>query len=153
MRAITKLIIHCSATPATADIGVKEIRAWHIQRGFTDIGYHFVVRRDGTVEPGRPVAQQGAHCKAQHGNVASLGLCMVGGVRRSGARLIAEDNFTDAQWVAMTALVKSLQKQYPAIDTVLGHRDLEPRKECPSFSVRDVGGDLGWFKPRTWVSG
>lgn len=138
MRKITKIIIHCSATPPDMDIGAEEIRRWHTEgNGWSDIGYHYVIRRDGTVEPGRPVAKQGAHCAARNGNVASIGICMVGGVKRDGKRLVVEDNFTRPQWLALRKLVRELQGEFPAIDTILGHRDLDPGKACPSFSVRD----------------
>ena len=151
MRAINKLVIHCSATPPSMDIGAKEIREWHVRdNGWADIGYHFVIRRDGTVETGRPLEKQGAHAAAKNGNVASIGVCMVGGVRKQGGRLVTENNFAPAQWTALDALVKRLMKQFP-IDTLLGHRDLDPRKDCPSFSVKDAAAQRGWMKARTWV--
>lgn len=138
MRKITKLIIHCSATPPDMEIGADTIRTWHVRdNGWADIGYHWVIRRDGTVEEGRPEAMQGAHCAAGNGNKDSLGLCLVGGVRRDGKRLLVEDNFTAEQWRALKRLVRDRMRAYPAIDTILGHRDLDPGKACPSFSVRD----------------
>lgn len=138
MRAITKIIIHCSATPASMDIGASEIRTWHVRdNGWNDIGYHFVIRRDGTVETGRPIEKQGAHCAAKAGNVASIGICMVGGVKKVGGKLVAESNFTPWQWDALAVLVRKLRKQFPGIVTILGHRDLDPGKACPSFSVKD----------------
>lgn len=142
MRKINKLIIHCSATPPTMNIGVKEIRRWHVDdNGWDDIGYHFVIRRDGTLETGRPVAKQGAHCAAQNGNRASIGICMVGGVDKG---LHPENNFTPQQFATLDTLVRDLMRTYP-VDTVLGHRDLDPRKACPSFSVRDLAAGLGWM--------
>lgn len=148
MRAISKIIIHCAATPPEMDIGAKEIRDWHVKdNGWSDIGYHWVIRRDGQIEPGRPEATRGAHCAAKNGNVASIGICMVGGVKRvpdgktaSGkpkTKLVADDNFTQPQWVSLRKLVRDLHGRYPNINTVLGHRDLDPGKVCPSFSVRD----------------
>lgn len=151
MRPINKIIIHCSATPPSMDVGVKEIRQWHLERGWSDIGYHFVIRRDGTIEEGRPVAIKGAHCAAKGGNTGSIGICMVGGVRKSGTKLITENNFTGKQWLAIDALIKRLLREYPAIDTLLGHRDLESRKDCPSFSVRDAAENRGWMKPKAFV--
>ena len=136
-RKINKIIIHCSATPADMDIGAKTIRKWHVEgNGWSDIGYHWVIRRDGTIEKGRDESIKGAHCAAKNGNVASIGICMVGGVKRSGSKLLTENNFTPAQWTALEAKVRELMKKYP-IDTLLGHRDLESGKDCPSFSVRD----------------
>lgn len=137
MRSVTKLIIHCSATPPDMDIGAADIRTWHVRdNGWADIGYHWVIRRDGTLEPGRAEALKGAHCAAKQGNVASIGVCMVGGVRRDGKRLVPEDNFTKEQWLALRALVRDIESRHP-IKTILGHRDLDPGKACPSFSVRD----------------
>lgn len=154
MRLITKLIIHCSATPPSMNIGAAEIRRWHTDpkpegNGWSDIGYHFVIRRNGVVENGRPVSRKGAHCAARGGNVASIGVCMVGGVRKVGKRLVAEDNFTDQQWAALDTLVRRLMREHP-IEQLLGHRDLDPGKECPSFSVRDAALRRGWTKPRAW---
>lgn len=142
MRKISKIIIHCAATPADLDVGAAEIRQWHTLpppkgNGWADIGYHFVIRRDGRVEDGRPLERQGAHCAAKNGNVASIGICLVGGVRRQGSKLIAEDNFTAEQWQELRRLVAAMTKRFPGIDTILGHRDLDPGKACPSFSVRD----------------
>lgn len=142
MRPITKIIMHCAATSPEMDVGVAEIRRWHIDappkgNGWADIGYHYVIRRDGHIEDGRPLSKQGAHCAARSGNVASIGICLVGGVRRQGKTLVAENNFTPAQWLALRKMVALLQQQFPAIDTILGHRDLDPGKACPSFSVRD----------------
>lgn len=150
VRKITKVILHCSATPPDMDTDVAEIRRWHVDgNGWADIGYHWVILRNGTIEAGRPEAMQGAHCAAGNGNVASIGICMVGGVRRkldaAGNQVkkngkpvfLIEDNFTAEQWNALRKLVRDLQHRFPAIDTVLGHRDLDPGKECPSFSVRD----------------
>lgn len=138
MRKISKIIIHCAATPPEMDIGAAEIRGWHTKdNGWADIGYHFVIRRSGKVEDGRPTDRQGAHCAAKSGNVASIGICLVGGVRREGGKLIAENNFTDRQWVALRKLVQDLTTRFTEINTILGHRDLDPGKACPSFSVRD----------------
>ena len=61
MRKINLIVIHCSDTYARMDIGVNEIRQWHLQRGFNDIGYHYVIRRDGAIEQGRPIEKPGAH--------------------------------------------------------------------------------------------
>ncbi len=137
------LVIHCSATPATRDIGAREIELMHRQRGFRTIGYHYVIRRDGRVEKGRPDDQPGAH--VQGFNSRSLGICLVGGVKADGKT--AEQNFTPAQYAALEALLRRLEPNYPTAK-VLGHRDLSPDrngdgrisrnewlKECPTFDV------------------
>ena len=73
-RAIDTIIVHCSATPAGRDNSAADIRRWHRQRGFSDIGYHFVVRLDGTIEAGRPLELPGAHCRGH--NLRSIGVCL-----------------------------------------------------------------------------
>ena len=75
-RETRDIVVHCSATPPKMDIGVREIRTWHIKRGFVDVGYHYVIRRDGSVETGRPHDTQGAHVRSF--NKFSVGICLVG---------------------------------------------------------------------------
>ena len=133
MRAITQLIIHCADTPAIMDIGAEEINDWHIARGWSAIGYHFVVRRDGTIEKGRDLdndgdvlEEVGAHA-AGH-NAHSLGVCMVGG--KGGF------NFTARQMRSLDFIIDDMVQRFPDIE-VLGHCDLaNVDKECPQFNVR-----------------
>tara|TARA_R110000824_G_scaffold69297_3_gene178620 strand:+ start:11611 stop:11994 length:384 start_codon:yes stop_codon:yes gene_type:complete len=113
------------------DIGAREINNWHIDRGWSGIGYHFVVRRDGTVENGRAINQVGAHCKGF--NSESIGICLVGGRGDQGQ---PEDNFTESQMETLGFLIDSLEGDYPDAD-VFGHNDLNPHKFCPSFDVHD----------------
>ena len=103
MRDIKKIIIHCSATSAEMDIGAKEIAQWHKDRGWSDIGYHFVIRRDGTIEHGRPVERPGAH--ARHHNNDSIGICLVGGINESGE---PDSNFTFDQIVSLKQAIDNL---------------------------------------------
>lgn len=150
MRRIDLIVIHCAATPPDMDIGVREIDRWHKGRGWSGCGYHHVIRRDGTVERGRPEAQVGAH--AQGHNAHSIGVCLVGGVRRQNGKLIAEDNFTPDQWVALRNLVQQLRAKYPGAK-IVGHRDLDQRKECPSFDVRTWLVNAGLHEGIEWDSG
>ena len=83
MREITKIIIHCADTPASMDIGVEEICPWHLERHFSDVGYHHIIRRDGIDDRGRPHEQTGAHVAAHNAN--SIGVCMVGGKGKNNA--------------------------------------------------------------------
>lgn len=141
------IVVHCSATFADMDVGVKEIRKWHKKRGWSDVGYHKVIRRDGTVEDGRDMADVGAHVKGK--NKTSVGICMVGGVDQRGE---AAANFTTLQYRALKVLLDELQEKYPKAK-VCGHRDLSPDKnkdgkvtkdewlkDCPSFDVADFMG-------------
>ena len=128
-RPISHLIVHCSASPASADIGVAEIRRDHIARGFTDTGYHYVIRRNGHVELGRAESQVGAHA---HGfNSKSIGICLVGGADKKGR---GEANFTPAQLTALRAMLVVLSQKYPQAQ-IVGHRDTGAKKDCPSFDV------------------
>ncbi len=130
------LAVHCSASQPNRDIGVKDIDRWHRARGFVGIGYHFVIRRDGTLEEGRPVTQRGAH--VEDWNHCSLGICLVGGV---DSKLKPENNFTPAQFDKLRSLLEMLTGKYPQAQ-VQGHRDFpHVNKACPSFDVRS------WFTP------
>lgn len=141
IRAVDFLVIHCADTYASMDIGVIDIDEWHKQRQWAGVGYHFVIRRNGVVEKGRPETIPGAHARGV--NHLSLSICMVGGKADDGG---AEDNFTPAQWTALRTLVRELIDRYPSLrdedgmPRVLGHRDLpNVSKSCPSFEVLD------WF--------
>lgn len=127
-RKIDEIIVHCSATPAGRDVSAAEIRAWHLQRGFRDIGYHYVVRTDGTVEEGRPLRQAGAHCTGH--NARSIGICYVGGC---DAAMRPADTRTPAQRESLLQLIGRLRAMYPGI-SVHGHRDYAA-KACPSFDA------------------
>jgi len=136
MRKIDAIVIHCSDTFPEMDIGVAEIRQWHLNRNWKDIGYHYCIRRNGHVEPGRPVEQQGAHCRGH--NSTSLGVCLVGGKSRAGEQAC---NFTYLQWIALSDLVIELCDQHDIVK-VLGHNQIA-NKSCPSFDVPAWRADLG----------
>jgi len=146
-REITHLIIHCSATPPSSDIGATDIDRWHRAQGWLGCGYHVVIRRDGTIETAekgnrcRPLARAGAHVGGcgPGWNKRTIGICMVGGV---DADMKPEDNFTEAQWKSLEEVVLTLLERFPSIHTIGGHRDLIARtgaspKACPSFEVAD----------------
>ena len=130
MRKITEIILHCSATAEGLDFSVRDIRAWHKAQGWADVGYHYVVRLDGTVQEGRPIDQAGAHCKGH--NAASIGICYIGGLAADGRT--PKDTRTTAQRAALRALVTRLRRQFPAA-TVHGHNEFAA-KACPCFNVR-----------------
>lgn len=132
MRVIKEIVVHCSATPPGMDIGAAEIRSWHVSgNGWSDIGYHYVVRLDGRVENGRPESRVGAHVKGYNSN--SIGVCYVGGVGEEGN---PKDTRTDCQKEQLLELLKKLKWKYPGA-RILGHRDF-PRvaKACPSFDAK-----------------
>lgn len=131
MRDINKIIIHCSATHAEMDIDVETIRRWHVElNGWSDIGYHYVIKRDGTVQTGRPLSKIGAHCRGHNKN--SIGICYVGGTLKDNT---PSDTRTKEQKKALKALVKYLQKEYPNA-TIHGHNEFTDKKACPSFNVQ-----------------
>ena len=132
MRPIRKIIVHCSATPPSMDIGAKDIDAWHKSRGWSQIGYHYVIRRDGSIEDGRPVPIIGAHARGH--NHDSIGVCLVGGVDEE-TKKIAQNNFAVAQADSLEALLDHLMQEYKDITEIIGHRDVDASKECPSFDI------------------
>lgn len=135
MRIINLIAIHCAATPPKADIGRAEIDAMHKERGWSGIGYHYVIRRDGTEEIGRLLEQVGAHAKGHNEN--SVGICLVGGVDEKGN---PDFNFTHIQMTVLSKRVNILKAEHP-IEDVCGHRDLpDVKKACPCFDVRS------WFR-------
>lgn len=130
MRTIDKIIIHCAATPEGKDFTIKDIDRWHRERGFSMIGYHYVIYRDGSVHEGRPLAMQGAHTLGH--NTTSIGICYIGGVDKDGRT--PKDTRTYAQKEALVKLVERLKLAYPEA-TVHGHNEFA-NKACPSFDVK-----------------
>ena len=134
-RKIDKIIIHCSATREGQHIDVDTIRDWHVNgRGWSDVGYHYIIYLDGTVHPGRPVERSGAHTKGQNAN--SIGICYIGGVETDGKT--PKDTRTPEQKAALDNLVFVLTDLFPA--TVHGHREFA-NKACPSFDVQAEYGN------------
>lgn len=129
MRKIDKIIVHCTATPEGRDVTVEEITRWHRARGFRTIGYHYLVRLDGTICPGRPENEIGAHCKGE--NARSVGICYAGGLASDGKT--PKDTRTAAQRASLRRLVADLRERYPGA-TVHGHREFAA-KACPCFDV------------------
>lgn len=133
MRSINRIVVHCSATDDNVDIGAAEIRKWHTDKGWSDIGYHYVIRRNGMIEVGRPLEQAGAHAEGFNAN--SIGVCLVGGVEADD-KMKAEVNYTREQWYTLAGLVQDLSERFQ-FAIVHGHRDLPGvTKACPCFDVR-----------------
>lgn len=150
MKTIDSIVIHCSATRAGQDVRAADIDKWHKERGFAMIGYNYVIDLDGTVEVGRPLSMDGAHCNTaglsgQSYNRHSIGICYVGGLDENGN---PADTRTPEQKKALANLVNKLCDEYP-ITEIIGHRDASPDrngdgvisrnewiKQCPCFDVR-----------------
>ena len=137
MRGITKIIVHCSATKPSMDIGAEEIKRWHSDpkpkgNGWSDIGYHYVTRRNGKIEKGRDIGIAGAHAYGH--NFSSIGVCIVGGIDEDGN---PEDNFATIQLSKTRKLLDFLVLTFPDAE-VVGHRDLPGvTKNCPCYDVRE----------------
>lgn len=145
----TRIIVHCSATKPDHDLTIDDVRGWHKARGWRDVGYHYFIRLDGTVEIGRPWHTQGAHVRGHNND--TLGICYAGGVNAKGK---PANTLTMQQQLALIELVKAIQLVMGPLP-VFGHRDLSPDKDgdgvvepheflkaCPSFDVIDVLGPL-----------
>lgn len=133
-RRIDEIIVHCTATREGQPKTVEQLRAEHKRRGWSDIGYHYVVTLDGGVHTGRNVNLVGAHV-AGH-NAHSIGVVYVGGIDKYGR---AKDTRTDEQRAALLSLLLELRRLYPTA-RIRGHRDCSP----------DLDGD-GQVEPSEWV--
>lgn len=130
MRKIDEIIIHCAATPEGKDFTVEDIRRWHKKRGFSDIGYHYVIYRDGSIHAGRPLDVIGAHTTGHNGT--SIGICYIGGCTVDGKK--AKDTRTPQQKAALIELVRSLKVVFN-VSKISGHNQYAA-KACPSFDVQ-----------------
>lgn len=128
-RNIKELIVHCSATPEGKDYSVDTIRQWHLQRGFSDIGYHYVIYRDGSIHIGRDESIIGAHCTGH--NSYSIGICYIGGCASDGKT--PKDTRTTEQKQSLVKLLKELKTKYPQA-SIHSHKDFT-NKACPSFDA------------------
>ena len=127
--SVRYLILHCSATRCDKDYTAEQLLRDHKTRGFRTVGYHFYIRRDGTITQHRKLLEVGAHCRPW--NRCSIGICYEGGLDGKG---LPRDTRTPAQKAALTQLLQELGRHFPAALTV-GHRDLNPQKACPSFDA------------------
>lgn len=142
-RAMDTIVIHCSATKENKDYSVEDIKKWHLQRGFNDVGYHFVIKLDGTIELGRPLNKIGAHVSGN--NTGSIGICYIGGLSSKNK---SKDTRTPQQKESLINLINVL-KTFINIKEIKGHRDyskdlnnngiiesFEYMKDCPCFDVK-----------------
>ena len=141
MRKISLIVIHCSAVTPDQESSAAQIDTWHRKRGWKfGIGYHYVIRRNGEIEPGRPEWMVGAHC--QNHNQHSIGVCYEGGLDIRGQ---PDDTRTEAQKATLRRLLEDLHRRYPHA-LIVGHHDLNPRKPCPC--INDVIGEFTDLKPK-----
>lgn len=143
-RTINEIIIHCTATKEGKNYTVAEIKNMHLARGFSDVGYHYIIDINGKLDFGRPVDIVGAHCSGH--NAHSIGICYIGGLDANNK---PKDTRTAKQKDALNELIRSLKGLYPTAK-ILGHRDTSPDlngnglvekfewiKVCPCFNVKD----------------
>ncbi len=129
LREISKIIVHCTATPEGRHTTVEDVRRWHLDRGWSDIGYHFLVYLDGSVHEGRPLEIQGAHCRGQNKN--SIGIAYVGGIDKVNFK--PKDTRTEEQKEALVDMLEFFKIAHPEA-VIYGHRDFA-NKACPSFDA------------------
>ncbi|MDO4801723.1 MAG: N-acetylmuramoyl-L-alanine amidase [Prevotellaceae bacterium] len=134
-RKITRLIVHCTATPEGKHFTVDNVRKWHKQQGWSDIGYHYLIYLDGTIAEGRDINLVGAHTTGY--NTGSIGICYVGGLAATvpddSSLGKSKDTRTDAQKKSLRALLAQLKAMY-GNPTIYGHRNFA-KKDCPSFNA------------------
>ncbi len=143
MRKITEIIVHCTATQEGVPVTVEQINKWHKQRGWSGIGYHYVIDLEGNIHKGRSVEIMGAHAKGH--NLHSIGVVYVGGLDKN---MKPKDTRNELQKVALIKLLEDLKTKYPTA-VILGHRDTSPDlnkngiieqsewiKMCPCFDAK-----------------
>lgn len=131
---IDEVIIHCSATRPSMDTSASDVHDWHLARGWRGIGYHYVIKRDGTIEEGRSLAMRGAH--TMNHNNRSVGVCMIGGLAENGE---PSGLYTALQWRSLRRLVRWLMETFDC--QVSGHNKYA-NKACPSFDVSEWIGKV-----------
>ena len=129
MRLVKEIIIHCSATREEQQVSVDTIRDWHLAKGWNDIGYHFYIDLDGTINKGRDIDKIGAHCKGRNRN--SIGICYCGGVEADGKT--PKDTRTQEQKDSLLHVLKTLKAMYPEA-VIYSHNEFA-NKACPSFDA------------------
>lgn len=130
-RTIKEIIVHCTATPEGRVETVQSIRNMHKAKGWSDIGYHYLIGLNGERWEGRNVNLIGAHCEGHNSN--SIGVCYVGGVDK---KMQAKDTRTEKQKYALVALLNDLRKLYPKAK-IYGHHDFNKGKSCPCFDAKN----------------
>ena len=137
MLKFSKITVHCSATKPSMGTTAEDIKRWHVEdNGWSDIGYHYVIERNGLTSNGRPIEEVGAHVKGH--NVGNIGVCLVGGMSEDGK---PEFNFNKTQMDCLKLLLRHLKEKYGYDIEVLGHNDLDPDKTCPNFNVKAWWGE------------
>jgi len=135
------MTIHCSATTPEMDWDIKDIRRVHVkENGWSDVGYHFFIKRDGTIQPGRPLNRDGAHVKGE--NLNNLGVCLSGGMVRKGRQLVNDSGpnmYTENQWASLFSIAKVYAFSSSAgLGSIRNHYDLDKSKTCPNINAASI---------------
>jgi N-acetylmuramoyl-L-alanine amidase len=134
-RKINRIILHCSATQEGKDFNAKDIDRWHRERGWSGIGYHYVIKLDGTIEVGRDIIKIGSHCKGY--NKDSIGICYIGGLDKEGN---PKDTRTIQQKASMSLLIERLRKRFSGVK-LYAHCDFAT-VNCPCIPT--LHEEYGW---------
>jgi N-acetylmuramoyl-L-alanine amidase len=128
--------IHCSDTPDDREVDIADITRWHKERGFATIGYHFVIKRSGKIQSGRPVLDLGAH--VEHHNKDNIGICLVG-----------RHKFTLAQFRSLEWLIDSLLGDVLKVprEAIFTHNYYNPNKSCPNIPMEAL---RTWYRDKDW---
>lgn len=135
---INYLVVHCALTMPSSDVKVHDVRKWHLNKGWSDVGYHFFITRSGELQEGRSVNYQGAHVKGFNGE--SIGICLAGGMNENANPANnppAFFNYTFKQLQTLVKLLNNLIQQYPGVK-ICGHKDLDRSRTCPGFDVAEL---------------
>jgi N-acetylmuramoyl-L-alanine amidase len=136
-RRVNEIVLHCSATRVTSNVSAKAVHSMHKRRGWSGIGYHYYVRKDGTVEAGRTVDYIGAH--VHNHNTGTIGVCYEGGLDKNG--IIMRNGLSGKQRRVVIKLLRRLKDMYNA--TVTGHREhYQVHKACPATDMNKIRSEL-----------
>lgn len=123
------IVVHCSDSPHGRGDNAETIHRWHLEKGWDGVGYNRVILEDGTIEHGRPLYWVGSHAKGY--NNRSVGICLIGA-----------GFYTPQQWDALSVAIHDILEQCPQA-VVVGHNDINTKKECPMFDVKAWWMSLG----------
>lgn len=132
-QAVKYLVVHSSNSSHIENLTAADLERQHRAQGCLSIKYHFVIRRDGTLEAGRPLDQIGLHASRQWNN-QSIGICMVGGMGTHAA------NYTLPQFETLYRTLRDLLDTFPNALPV-GWNDLSPADPSPYFDVKNWWAD------------
>lgn len=137
LSSVKLIVVHCADTKPDMNVTIEDLHMWHVVRnGWSDIGYHYFIKFDGSIHECRPAKYAGAHCKKV--NDISLAICLEGGYN-------GEDNFTQVQLDSLFSLITNIKSTYPNA-AVIGHNTID-NKACPSFNV------VEWYECKIENSG